>query len=170
MIHGVEFFTATCLNWQHLLDRNDHKQILIDSLKFMVMENRIWLYGFVIMPNHIHLLWRRQDAWIERSTEQIFLKFTAQQIKFRILYNYPDELLSYQSTQRDRKYQFWERRPYKATMYNRKIACQKLNYMHYNPVKARLCEVPENYWFSSYRYYELNQDDWGFVTHYEEHL
>ena len=30
----------------------------MDSLKFMVGENRIWLYGFVIMPNHIHgILW-----------------------------------------------------------------------------------------------------------------
>ena len=170
MIHGVEFFTATCLNWQPLLAADDRKQILMDSLKFMVKDNRIWLYGFLIMPNHIHLLWRRQDAWLDRSIEQIFLKFTAQQIKFRILDVHSDELQFYRSTQADRKYHFWERRPYKATMYNRKVASQKLNYMHYNPVRAKLCKLPEDYRFSSCRFYELNEDEWGFITHYEDHL
>ena len=45
-----------------------------------------------------------------------------------------------------------------------------IDYMHYNPVKAGLCEKPEDYWYSSARYYELNEDDWGFLTQYEEHL
>ncbi len=30
--------------------------------------------------------------------------------------------------------------------------------------------VPEQYHYSSARYYELNIDDWGFITHYAEHL
>ena len=139
MINGIEFFTATCLNWQVLLQPDERKQIVMDSLRFMVNDKRIWLYGFVIMPNHIHLMWCRQDAWVK-------------------------------SSQSDRLYHFWERRPYKATMYNRKVAAQKIDYMHYNPVKAGLCRVPEDYWYSSYRFYELNQDEWGFLTHYEDHL
>jgi putative transposase len=170
MIHGIEFFTATCLNWQPLLREDARKQILMKSLKFMVQDGRIWLYGFVIMYNHIHLMWRRQDAWLDRSTEQIFLKFTAQQIKFRIIDTNPLELELYKSTQRDRNYHFWERRPWKATMYSRRVAWQKLNYMHYNPVKAGICKFPEDYFYSSCRFYERNHDDWGFITHYEEHL
>jgi putative transposase len=170
MLHGIEFFTATCLNWQPLLASDSRKDIIMDSLRFMVRDKRIWLYGFVIMSNHIHLMWRRQDDWIHRSTEQIFLKFTAQQIKFRIIDSDPAELQYYKSTQRDRQYHFWERRPWKATMYNRRIAIQKLTYMHNNPVKAGLCALPEDYYYSSCRYYELNSDDWGFITHYEEHL
>jgi hypothetical protein len=41
--------------------------------------------------------------------------------------------------------------PYKATMYNRKIALQKLEYMHNNPINVALCARPEDYLFSSYR-------------------
>jgi putative transposase len=170
MVHGIEFFTATCLNWQPLLNDDKRKQILMDSLRFMVQDKRIWLYGFVIMPNHIHLMWCRQDDWLYKSTEQIFLKFTAQQIKFRILDSNPVELDNYRSTQRDRQYHFWERRPFKATMYNREVAHQKIDYMNYNPVKAGLCRQPEDYRFSSARFYLLNRDDWGFITHFEEHL
>jgi putative transposase len=170
MERGIEFFTATCLNWQPLLQNDDRKDILMDSLKFMVRDHRIWLYGFVLMQNHIHLMWRRQESWVEKSTEQIFLKFTAQQIKFKLLSTAPEELESYRSTQQDRRYHFWERRPYKATMYNRRVASQKLNYMHYNPVKADLCKFPEDYKYSSAQFYMLNQDEWGFITHYEDHL
>jgi len=66
----IEFFTATCLNWQPLLDPDEHKDIILSSLKFLFKEDRIWLYGYVIMPNHIHLLWRNQDAWKDKSITQ----------------------------------------------------------------------------------------------------
>jgi len=170
MFRGVEFFTATCLRWQPLLLPDERKDIIVDSLRFMVSEKRIWVYGFVIMPNHIHVMWRRQDAWLSKNTEQMFLKFTAQQIKFRLVAAAPQELERYRSTQRDRLYHFWERRPHKATLYNRGIASQKMDYMHHNPTKAGLCILPEVYKYSSCRFYFLNVDEWGFLTHYEDHL
>ena len=98
MSTGIEFFTATCLQWQNLLEENERKQIIMDSLRFMVNDKRIWLYGFVIMPNHIHLMWRRQDAWVNKNTEQMFLKYTAQQIKFEMIDSSSDELSNYKST------------------------------------------------------------------------
>jgi putative transposase len=170
MDNGIEFFTATCLNWQPLLLRDEHKDIVMNSLKFLVSDNRIWLYGFVIMPNHIHLIWCKQNDRAQKSVTQMFLKYTAQQIKFNMQDQHEEELQGYRSSQSDRQYHFWERRSYPATMYNRRVASQKIDYMHYNPVKARLCESPEDYHYSSAKYYELNRDDWGFITHYAEHL
>lgn len=170
MQNGIEFFTATCLNWQNLLEPEKHKQIVMNSLKFLVEDKRIWLYGFVLMPNHIHLLWCKQDAWLERNIQQMFLKYTGQQIKFSLKDSGNPELENYRSSQRDREYHFWERRAYKATMYNREVAAQKLTYIHNNPVKAGLCDESIDYKYSSARYYELNQDEWKFITHYEEHL
>ena len=83
----------------------------------------------VIMPNHIHILWRKQDEWIDKSIQQQFLKFTAQKIKFNLIDYFPNELEKYRSTQTDRVYHFWERRPYKATMFNRNVREQKLDYI-----------------------------------------
>ena len=121
-------------------------------------------------PINIHLLWRIREGHEEKDVKRDFLKFTAQQIKADLIIYHPAVLARFTSTQNDRSYQFWERRPYKATMYNRKVASQKIDYIHYNPVKAGLCINPEDYKYSSARYYELNVDDWGFLTHYEEHL
>jgi putative transposase len=135
MLQGIEFFTATCLNWQNLLATDDHKQIVLDSLKFLVNDKRIWLYGYVIMPNHVHILSCKQPDWLDKNIQQHFTKYTAQQLKFSLLKTGLD-MGSYKSTQNDREYQFLERRPYKATMYNRTVLEEKLDYIHQNPVKA----------------------------------
>ena len=53
-----QFFTATCLEWKNLLKLNKYKDIFVESLRFLVKEKRIFLYAFVIMQNHIHLVWQ----------------------------------------------------------------------------------------------------------------
>ncbi len=101
----------------------------------------------------------------------MFLKYTAQQIKYQMIdTNQSAELALYKSTQSDRVFHFWERRPFKAKMYNRNVAYQKIDYIHHNPVKAGLCERAEDYWYSSVRFYEFNKDDFGFLTHIKDHL
>ncbi|MFA6248048.1 MAG: transposase [Mucilaginibacter sp.] len=168
MRQGIEFFTATCLNWQVLLQPEEHKQIVLDSLRFLVSNKRIWLYGYVIMPNHIHLLWCKHPEWLDKNVQQHFAKYTAQQIKFNMIKTGAD-LSVYKSTQNDREYQFWERRPHIATMYNRVVLEQKLDYIHQNPVKAGLVLLPEEYLYSSSGYYIDNKSD-DLITHYMEHI
>jgi hypothetical protein len=101
--------------------------------------------------------------------QQHFSKFTAQHLKFSLINNNSADLKKYKSTQSDREYQFWERRPYKATLYNRKVLEEKLDYIHNNPVKAGLCDLPEDYLYSSAQYYILNDNN-DLLTHYMEHI
>ena len=167
----MEFVTATCLNWNHLLGTDDRKNIIIDSLRFLVNEGRISVYGFVIMPNHLHILWARKPEWEDKNIEQSFLKYTAQQLKFYLKdKGHLDELERYRSTQADRQYHFWERRPWQARIPTRNIAEQKLHYIHMNPLNAGLCTKEEEYKYSSCAYYYNGEDQWDFITHYHEAL
>jgi hypothetical protein len=43
---------------------------------------------------------------------------------------------------------------------------QKLEYIHYNPVKAGLCEVPKDYYYSSARLYQDGTNNFGMLKHY----
>lgn len=47
------------------------------------------------------------------------------------------------------------------------VLIQKLNYIHNNPVKAGLCKYPEEYKYSSARFYLCNEKDWDFLAHYK---
>lgn len=160
------FFTATNLSWNHLLQLNEHKKIILESLSFLVIDKRTTLYAFVIMSNHIHLIWQPFGDHAPKSIQHCFLKYTAQHIKFNLLKNNQAELKKYKVNAPDREYQFWERNPLSIELYSEKVFLQKLNYLHLNPVKAGLCKYPEEYLFSSARFYETGNDDWGILSHY----
>ncbi len=50
------FLTCTVVNWLPLFSDRTNAQILLDSLAWLQQENRMRLYGYVIMENHIHLV------------------------------------------------------------------------------------------------------------------
>jgi len=80
-----QFFTATILEWKHLLKEDEFKDIIIKSLQFLTNEKSVVIYAFVIMPNHIHLIWQIQDGFKRDKIQLRFLRFTAQQMKFKLL-------------------------------------------------------------------------------------
>jgi REP element-mobilizing transposase RayT len=106
-----QFFTATILKWNNLLIQNEYKEIILQSLRFLVNNNRIFIYGFVIMPNHIHLIWQMKDGINPSDVQRDFLKFTSQQIKFDLQKHHPQLLELFKVNLKDRTYQIWENRP-----------------------------------------------------------
>jgi putative transposase len=129
------FTTATILEWKHLLKKDEYKQIIVDSLRFCVENKRIKVFGFVIMPNHTHLLWTINPTWKLENVQRDMFKFTAQQFKFDLLKNHPKVLEQFYVGAKDRAYQFWERNPLSIECYTRDVAWQKLNYIHNNPCR-----------------------------------
>ena len=43
---------------------------------------------------------------------------------------------------------------------------KKLEYIHSNPVRAGICTYPEEYQYSSAKYYHSGVDDFGMLSHY----
>jgi putative transposase len=167
IIHPASFFTATNLNWLPLLQNDQHKQIVLDSLLFLTTQKRVILYAFVIMYNHIHLIWQPAGEYLPKQIQHSFLKYTAQQIKFHLIANDRGSLAQYKVAAADREYQFWERNSLSIELYSEKMFLQKMNYIHNNPVKAGLCRYPEEYLYSSARFYETGVDQWGILMHYK---
>jgi putative transposase len=105
-----EFLTATILNWNHLLARDQMKTIVVDSLHWLVQNKRCTVHAFVIMPNHIHLIWKIADGFERKEVQGAFFSFTAHAFK-KILKEQPKELELYRVEDAERNYQFWERNP-----------------------------------------------------------
>ncbi len=165
--YHAQFFTATILEWKKLLVNDECKEIIMNSLKFLHQEKSIIVYSFVIMPNHLHIIWQIQDEFEKEKIQMRFLKYTAQQIKFYLSDNKQEILNDFLVNARDRKYQFWERNSLSIDLWNEKIFIQKLNYIHKNPCKQpwNLSKFPEDYKYSSARSYETEIDDFGFLEH-----
>ena len=163
-----QYFTATNLEWKKLLRPDKYKDIIIDSLRFLVNDHRIKLYGFVIMINHVHLIWQMQASIDPEAVQRDFLKYTAGKIKADLRKHHPAVLPHFLVDAKDRKYQFWERNALSVELRTHEIFLQKLEYIHWNPVRAGLCSLPEEYKYSSARFYETGIDNWGFLTHYRD--
>ena len=169
--NNILFFTATIRKWNKLLNKDKYKDVIVDSLKYLVKIKKIYVYAFVIMPNHIHILWSIREPYLLPNIQRDFLKFTAQQIKFDLMKNHPEVLDFFRSKRKDRNYQFWQDRSYNNILDNRKTIEQKIDYIHLNPLskKWNLADTPENYKYSSAKYYLTNECNWDFITHYYEH-
>ena len=75
--YHVEFLTGTILKWQKLLEDEDSKKIIINSFDWLVSAGRCKIFGFVVMPNHIHLVWRISNGFSRDEVQTAFFSFTA---------------------------------------------------------------------------------------------
>lgn len=155
---------------ENLLKPDKYKQIIIDSLYFLVKEKRIKVYAFVIMPNHIHLIWRIIEPHIREDVQRDFLKYTAQRIKADLKIHHPAVLAHFFVGAKDRKYQFWERNPLSVALYSLDVFLQKMNYIHKNPIQEKwnLVVHPADYYYSSAAFYETGEDVFALLTPYTD--
>ncbi len=163
-----QFFTASIKGFYKLLEHDKYKNIIINSLRFLVEDKRIKLYAFVIMPDHLHLNWQMQPLIHPQHVQRDFLKYTVQRIKHDLQKNHPELLSAFESDANDRIYQFWKRRALSIELRTDKVYIQKLDYIHWNPVKAGLCKLPEEYKYSSALFYQTGIDNWGFLSHHRD--
>ncbi len=163
------FYTATIINWYHILKNDAYKQVIIDLWKFQVKEERMIVYGFVIMPNHYHAIFSFLPPKQPWETMRDTHKFISWQIINDLEIKYPKAIDKLIVDKRDRKIQIWQRNSLPIHLYNREIAEQKLIYIHNNPLQNhwQLAEIPEEYQFSSAKFYLLeNERKFDFLTHY----
>jgi putative transposase len=161
----VQFFTAPILEWKHLLKPDKYKQIILDSLRFLVVQKRVKVYGFgnYDQPHSHHLA--HTVGTQKRKCTKDFLKYTAQQIKSDLEKHDPKVLSSFLVNAKDRKYQLWERNPLSVDIWSGEVLWQKLRYMHQNPVRAGVCQWPQQYRWSSATFYHNGIDNFGWLTH-----
>jgi REP element-mobilizing transposase RayT len=149
------------------LKDDSFKDIITESLTYLAESNRVYVYAFVIMGNHFHLMWQMMGAHKKTHVQRDFLKYTSQQILKAMKTEKskrPNELLV---NAKDRKYQVRERNSLGVPLWKPEVFEQKLDYIHNNPVKAGFWHYPEDYKYSSARFYEKNENDWVFLTHHE---
>ncbi|HAK11940.1 MAG TPA: transposase, partial [Chitinophagaceae bacterium] len=94
----------------------------------------------------------------------------AHRFKEYLLNNDSKFLDSFYVGKSDRQFQFWQRDPLSIPLTSEQALIQKLNYIHLNPVrdKWKLADLPEEYLWSSAKFYEKAVDNFGFITHFRE--
>lgn len=158
-VYWPQFYTATIFKWLPLLADDNCKQIITDCLHFLVKQKRVSIDAFVIMKNHIHLIWQPLPPYDLSKLQLVFMKFTAQKLKFYYLKYDPEMIENCLVNLPQRKYQIWKREPLSIELFSPAVYHQKLEYIHQNPVSAGLCQFPEEYRYSSALYHHCGKDN-----------
>ncbi|RTL59378.1 MAG: transposase [Sphingobacteriales bacterium] len=147
-----------------------NKQILLDSLQFLTDKNKIEVFAFVIMPNHIHFIWRMLAMNGKELPHVSFLKHTAHAFKKQLQKEDNSTLADYAVDAHNKQYEFWQRDSLAVLLYSKEVTYQKLDYIHGNPLKEhwQLAKEPADYYYSSAKFYEQGEKDFVFLKDIRE--
>ncbi len=149
------FFTCTVVDWIPIFTRPDIVDILLDSWRFLIKHERLVIYGYVILENHVHFIASAENLAKEISA---FKSFTARKILDLLqdlaIYSKLRQLKLHKAKHKtDRTYQLWQEGSHPQMIQNEDIMRQKLDYIHYNPVRRELVNDPILWQYSSARNY-----------------
>lgn len=129
-LNEIYFWTITINKWQQLLRPEENKMIIIDSLRWLVQKGLVKIYGYVIMPNHIHLMWEQLLMNGKEFPKNSFEKFTAKSLVNKMKATNDEVLKNYEVSATDRKYNIWLRDPLAIKIFSKEMGWQKLDYIH----------------------------------------
>lgn len=169
-IGKIYFWTATINKWQNILLDNRFKDVIVQSLSHLSAQNKMDVFAFVIMPNHIHLIFRTNQLNGKETAQGSFLKYTAHEFKRMLLKDSPNLLINYKVEASNKNYEFWKRDSLAIELYSPDVAFQKLDYIHNNPITERwqLANEPSDYLYSSASFYELGSCNFPFLRNLAE--
>lgn len=131
---------------------------------------KIYVYAFVIMPNHLHVVGEMFEPNGREMPHASFNKFTSHQFLSDLLLHHPQVLPFFNVSDGERQFRFWQRDPLAILMDSTDKVRQKINYIHNNPLQERwdLATRPEEYAWSSAQFYETGEDKFGFLRDYRD--
>jgi REP element-mobilizing transposase RayT len=160
----IYYITSNVYNRLSIFTRSPFVLPLLDSLNYYRYKYRFKLLGYVIMPDHLHLLIFPQDAALVGDMMRDFKKFTATRIIRQAQIEQNQAWLvafSAAGSETGRsENKVWQDDFWEMNIFSERFVRQKLNYIHRNPVRAGLVNAPEAYPYSSYRNYISDDDSW----------
>ena len=141
------YITSTIIEWMPLFSIKGIANIIIDSLNYLIKNNRLEIYGYVIMENHLHVIAVSDDLPYQLGK---FKSFTARKIiDFLTEHHYNGILEKLEffkiKHKTDRQHQFWQEGVHPEIISNLEILIQKLKYIHENPIRRGY--VDEDYYW-----------------------
>lgn len=139
----LHFITCSCYRRTPLLDTAKARDAFLESLIQVRARFDFALVGYVVMPEHVHLLMSEPNS----GDPSLVMKSLKEQVSRRLC------------STRDGDH-FWQRRFYDFNVWSERKWNEKLNYIHHNPVKRGLVEQARDWRWSSYSYLLARREEY----------
>ena len=136
----LHFITFSCYRRAPRLGSAEARRVFEQSLERVRRWYGCFVTGYVVMPEHVHLLISEP----ERSSLAVALQMLKQIVAQKLRSSVGEP--------------FWQARYFDFNVWTAKKRIEKLKYIHRNPVKRGLVERPEDWAWSSFRHYATGED------------
>jgi putative transposase len=127
------FLTFSCYRRRPYLSTVAAMELFEDALERIRQRYLLAVAGYVVMPEHVHLLISEpKTALLSKAIQALKLSVTL----------------------RSRERPFWQAHYYDFNVSNHNKYVEKLRYIHRNPVRRGLVARPEDWTWSSFRHYQ----------------
>ena len=134
----LHFITFSCYRRLPYLNEDHSKAVFEEVLETLHKRHIFDVHGYVLMPEHVHLLLNEPEVRTLDSTLRVLKGETSKRLKG------------------DRDH-FWQKRYYDFNVYTEGKRIEKLKYMHRNPVTRGLVRRSEDWPWSSFRHYATGE-------------
>ena len=132
----LHFVTFSCFHRKAFLASPEARDLFEKALETMRVRYDFFVSGYVVMPEHVHLL-------VSEPRLAVLAK-ALQALKLSV------------AVKREER-PFWQARYYDFNVFTREKRLEKLRYMHENPVARGLVGFAENWQWSSARHYATGE-------------
>jgi REP element-mobilizing transposase RayT len=159
---GVFFLTFTVVGWIDVFTRECYCDVLIKNLSFCQLNKSIDIFAYVIMPNHLHIIARRNNGLLSDWIRD-YKSYTAKQLLNIVESNLHESrkewmmyMFSYfaKASKQNKAFMFWQKTSHPTEIFTASTMQQKIDYIHNNPLRAGIVTNAAYYKYSS-----LNPDN-----------
>ena len=155
--NGAYFVSFATVNWIDVFTRDIYFAIMTESLDHCRKNKGMEIYGYCIMPSHVHLIFRSSLG--DPSGLMRDLKgFTSRKLLKTIEDNPQESRREWMLWMFERAgmknsnvkgKQFWQYGNHAEEIYTQEFMWSKLDYIYLNPVRAGIVEKASEYIYSS---------------------
>ena len=131
----LHFLTFSCHKRRPNFRTTESRDTFVSALERVRQNYDLCVYGYVVMPEHVHLLVSEPERGTLAQAMQSLKQGVARRLALRA------------------KDSFWQERYYDFNTWSECKFVEKLRYIHRNPVNRGLVTQPEDWPWSSFRHY-----------------
>jgi putative transposase len=150
----LHFITCSCYRRMPSLGTPEARDRFLRILNEVRDRYDFGLHGYVVMPEHIHLLMTEPNFGNPSMVmKALKLRVSRALRRKKKRKNAAGQMRLWEEVPLKRYAHFWQRRFYDFNVWSNRKKNEKLNYIHFNPVKRGLVEKPQDWKWSSAAFY-----------------
>jgi len=149
----LHFVTFSCYHRIPFLKSQSARNTFIQILAQVRDRYEFSLIGYVVMPDHVHLLMSEPKKGTPSTVVQVLKQRSSRLLRDKPRQENEPHTAPQSSEAQCMPKQFWQTRFYDFNVWSREKEREKLAYMHANPVQNKLVANPRDWPWSSFSYY-----------------